>query len=286
MRCSECGAEAGTCEHGGGPSGLELDFSAKAPPSAPKVAPAPMPMAPLAPLPQVEPSYSRQPLPPANSGGIVSDNMVKIAIAAGAVVIVIGLIWLGVRKLRGSVESQMDEAATRPYPAPNRLIIASVTKDYASTLSDDGAIVLRKTPTGPSLGLTAWYASEGMPPANFLDKGIAATKGEPSYRAMETPTDPCRSDAETSIATLGELSWNDSDNVTLWTCTITKKSHSYFLAWAARSKDVDDVKQRLTSMVKGTQLVSNDLCSLNVINGGCMSSAASLIAAIVENARK
>jgi hypothetical protein len=181
----------------------------------------------------------------------------------------------------------MDEAATRPYASPSRLVIASVTSDYASEALADGAIVLRHVPAGSAAGLAGWYGADAVPTKQGLVEDVVASLGEqPTYRPLEAPAGPCRSDADFSTVTLGELVFADEHNVTLYTCSLIKHGNAYLLAWAARSSDVESDQRRLGSMLKGSQLVSDKLCSVNVINGGCTPAAAQMVGTLVENARR
>lgn len=272
MQCTVCGAAEGGCSHGEAPSGLELDLGRAVPPSAKIAAPLTRPHVRAAPLP-----------PPPDSGGIIPSAVVKLGIALGVLALLGGSIWFGVMKLKSGVDSVLDEADVRPYAAPNRLVIASVAKDYGSEIVDDGAILLRKMPVGPAVGLAGWYRPAEAPAQDFFAQAVAKSNG--NYRALEAPAEPCRSDAETSTTTFGELTFpHPEDNVTIWTCTLTKKNHAYFLAWAMRSSDVDTNKQRVTMMVKGSQLVDNGGCSANIINGGCHASATALITKLIEHA--
>jgi hypothetical protein len=217
----------------------------------------------------------------------VSDGVIKLA-AGAAIAALIGVgIWAGVRKLRSSAESAVDEAITRPYPSPSRLVIAAVTSDYASEALADGAIVLRHVPDGSAAGLAGWYGAEAVPAKQGLVEDLVASiADQPTYRPLEAPAGPCRSDADVSTTTLGELVFGDERNVTVWTCSVTKNGNAYLLAWAARSTDVETDQRKLVSMLKRSQLVSNKLCSVNVINGGCMPDPPRMLAALVENARR
>ncbi|MBX3226294.1 MAG: hypothetical protein KIT84_43075 [Labilithrix sp.] len=270
-RCDVCGAARDACSC----VGLELDLDRRAPPARPVPVPVHPPPPPRPPTP---------PLPPPPSAG-VSSFAVRVAIGVVLVAVAIGL---GVMKLRSAVESAVDEAATRPYQAPNRLVIASVTSDYASEVLDDGAILLRRMPTGSAAGLAGWYRAASAPPPSLVDDVVASMQAAPTYRPLAAPSEPCRTDAEegSARATLGELSFGDDRDVTLWTCTLTKRGHAYFLAWAALSADVSSDRSRLVWMLKGSQLVSDDLCSVNVINGGCNPSAANLVTALVTHVRR
>jgi hypothetical protein len=203
--------------------------------------------------------------------------VVKLTIGMLAVVGFGYGIWFGVQKLRRSVEGAADDAIVRPYEAPSRLVIASVRSDYASSASDDGALLLRRMPAGSAAGLAAWYSGRGGPPIGstaYVDDAVRLVAAHPSYRALEAPEEPCRGDSapDSSKTTLGELSFDDNRPITLWTCT--------------RSSDVDKDRSGLMYMLKGSQLVRGDLCAVNVINGGCSPSAARLIAKLIEDARR
>lgn len=232
-------------------------------------------------------TYDALPAPDRSRRITLPPALVKLALVVLAGV---GL-WLGVGQLRRALEGAVDNAIVRPYEAPSRLVIASVTSDYSSSVLDDGAIVLRHAPAGSAAGLAAWYAGKGGPEigaTTFIDDAIATMKEHPTYRALETPSAPCRGDADpdTAKATRGVLSFGDDHDVTLWTCTLRKRGHGYLLAWAARSSDVDHDERGLTYMLKGSQLVRGDICSVNALNGGCHPSAANLIANLIASARR
>jgi hypothetical protein len=212
---------------------------------------------------------------------------VRLLLGATLVLVIAGSIRVGVRKIRSWSEAAMDDEVTRPYQAPSRLIIAAVRSDYASDVIAGGAIILRHLPpAGPAAGLAAWYGGTSFSAAEVVDDAIASMNERPTYRPLAAPSEPCRSDAESSVTTLGQLSFGDDEDVTLWTCTLTKKDNVYFLAWAAPSSSAATDEPRLMRMLKRSQLVSNNLCSVNVINGGCSASAAQLVAALVTHARR
>ncbi|MFO0741520.1 MAG: hypothetical protein U0270_36825 [Labilithrix sp.] len=295
--CSTCGQSDCSCGGALPASGLELDLDVgrgrpkPAPASAPASGPAPLPGA--APPPRVTPlarPEPRAPMPPPPSSTSLPP-VVKLTIGMLAVVGFGYGIWFGVQKLRRSVEGAADDAIVRPYEAPSRLVIASVRSDYASSASDDGALLLRRMPVGSAAGLAAWYSGRGGPPIGstaYVDDAVRLVAAHPSYRALEAPEEPCRGDSapDSSKTTLGELSFDDDRPITLWTCTLQKSGNTFLLAWAARSSDVGKDRSGLMYMLKGSQLVRGDLCAVNVINGGCSPSAARLIATLIEDARR
>lgn len=275
--CGICGQRTCRCHEAAPaapPVGLQLDLDRPPPPAS-----APRPAA-VAPLP---PPAPRAPLPPPPDVGPPSIAWKGALVGLVAVVLGIGL-WLGVRHARTSAEEAVDDAVKRAYPAPNRLVIAAVRSDYASGVLDDGSIFLQHAPAGSTAGLAAWHASVGAPGPRFVEEAILAMKEAPTYRALEAPAERCRSDAETASTTLGEVTFGDGRKVTLWTCTMKKRKHTYLLAWAALSPEVEKDETKLVGMLKASQLVSDDLCSLNVINGGCHPSAASLLEKLVTSA--
>ena len=201
----------------------------------------------------------------------------------GIGVLVLGVgIWFGVTRLRSAVDRQFTDAATRPYKSPNHLVIASVPSDFGSEATFDGALILRKQPSGAAAGLAGFYRVEAAP-TGTLEKALGSMR-DARYTPLAAPAEPCRSDAETSNTTLGEIAFPDR-RVTVWTCTLTKKGHAYFLAWAASSEMLDEQQPRLLHILRGSQLVSNNLCAANVINGGCTPSTSALVSAIVASAR-
>ena len=201
--------------------------------------------------------------------------MRKTLLGGLAVLLLVGGgIWLGMRLLMNEVK----DTATRPYRSASGLVIAAVSSEYASEGAMDGSILLKKP--GAAAGLAGFYKSDAIVPGAALQKALA-TMTDGKYEALEAPKEPCRSDAETSTTTLGELTF-PGRKVTLWTCTMTKKSHAYFLVWASSS---DDERKHLSYQLKTSQLVSNKLCAVNVINGGCSPDAAALVSAVVASAR-
>lgn len=242
--------------------------------------PAPVPIS--ASLPPRPRSLGPKPIEVQSSG--VPTFPIKLVVALALVGAFVFALWFGVQKMRVWGDDTVEEAATRPYPSPNRLVIAAVTKEYGSSITDDGAVLLQKMPRGPAAGLAGFYRGDIVRTANAIEQGLAALPGA-TYRGLDAPTAPCRSDAETAVSTLGEVTVGDA-KITLFTCTLTKKNNAYFLAWAASSADVDGDKKRLTYFLKTSQLVNHDVCAMDVINGGCSPSASGLVTAIVTSARR
>lgn len=224
------------------------------------------------------PSTRAAPLPPPRT--VISTGGTTPWILVGAIALFAVGLYFGVQKLRNWGQATMDDVATRPYQAPNRLVIAAVRSDYGSSATDDGALVLRKEPRGPAAGLAGFFRVDPLQTSGAVEKAISMIPGA-TYRALEATSDKCRSDADTSESTLGEITI-EKKKITVFTCALTKKNHQYFLAWASADPKTD--RAQLERMLKSSQLVSNDLCAVNVINGGCRPAPDALVKTLVQAA--
>jgi hypothetical protein len=212
---------------------------------------------------------------------MLSPAKTMVLVGFGILVAIMGGLYFVLNKTKQDIEDN----TMRPYASPNRLIIAQVRSDYGSSANPDGSLLLRKSPNGSALGLAAWWGGRGAPASLTMEELLSGVNG--TYTPLETPSEPCRTDADpdTLRMTYGELTLGDQ-HVLLSTCTFTKKTHTYFLAWAAQASDLENDKEGLRRMLKASQLVDDKLCALNVINAGCTPSATALVTSIITNTQK
>src|SRR5258706_6025438 len=131
--CDRCGAAVPPggcpCKARGSEPSLKLDLDHRG--RAPSLKPPPITAASLPPSAMQRGSSMSPPRPPPPLSGGLPNGVVKLIVGLGIATALIGAVYFGVQKLRGSLENAVDNAARRPYPAPSRLVIASVTSDYS-----------------------------------------------------------------------------------------------------------------------------------------------------------
>jgi hypothetical protein len=201
------------------------------------------------------------------------------------VVVLVGFIRGALYAIEKTTKDVMDNT-TRPYAAPSGLIIAAVREDYGSKINDDGSIFLHKVPNGSAAGLAAWWGGRGAPASITMEELLSGVNG--TYTPLETPAEPCRGDADpgTLRMTYGELTLG-SQHVILSTCTFTKFTHTYFLAWAAQSSDLETDRDGLRRMLKASQLVDDSrTCGEKMRGFGCAPSAPAIVTSIIANTQK